>query len=101
MATESTGTNSILENSNLWTDEQLANEIFWRLTAEAEVRDRRQRLERELQRRLEARSATELAHPTLEVKLEYPSPSYDHGKLLALGELVPTDEWSKPTRQNI
>lgn len=44
-----------------------------------------------LQQRLEARGATELPHPGLVVKLEYPSPSYDVGKLAALREHLPEE----------
>ena len=70
------------------TDEELADGIHGHLGLEALNRDFRQRLEQELQRRLEERRATELAHPTLEVKLEYPSPTYDPQKMHALMELV-------------
>ena len=70
-------------------DTDLANAIALLLHTEAECRDHRQRCEHELQRRLEARGATELPHPTLEVKLDYPSPSYDPAKLHQLYEILP------------
>ena len=70
------------------TDEELADGIHGHLGLEALNRDLRRRLEQELQRRLEERGATELPHPTLEVKLEYPSPTYDPQKMHALMELV-------------
>ena len=64
--------------------------IQWR-DKETAARESRQRLEHELQRRLEARGAMELPHPDLVVKLEYPSPVYDVGKLAALREHLPED----------
>ena len=73
------------------TDEELADGIHAHLGLEALNRDLRQRLERELQRRLEERGATELPHPYMEVKLEYPSPTYDPQKLFAMGELLPEE----------
>lgn len=76
-------------------DIALASDIAHCLKAEAEIRDTRQRRERELQRRLEARGATELAHPDLVVKLETPSSAYDVGKLRALYEVCPKEEVDK------
>ena len=52
-------------------------------------------LEMELTRRLVDRGARELAHPTLEVRLDYPSPTYDVGKLRALAEIVPPEDYAK------
>ena len=49
------------------------------------------RIEFELKRRMEADGATAIAHPTLEVKLISPSPTYDQGKLRGLAELVPPE----------
>ena len=53
-------------------DVALASEIARRLQMEGISREIRQRQERELQRRLEARGASELPHPDLVVKLETP-----------------------------
>ena len=70
------------------TDEQLADGILGILKTEAKARDLRQRMEQELIRRMEERRATELPHPYMEVKLWYPSPTYDPQKMHALMELV-------------
>ena len=72
-------------------DTDLANAIALLLHTEAECRDHRQRCEHELQRRLEARGATELPHATLEVKLIYPSPNYDISTLRRLYEELPKE----------
>lgn len=72
-------------------DVDLATHINRLALEEASRREERQRLEFELQKRLEARGAKELAHPELEVKLDIPSPTYDYGKLRRLAELVPPD----------
>ena len=69
-------------------DQELATEIdSWdrMLASQREVQDR---MRQELVRRLEVRGARELPHPELVVKLEYPSPVYDVGKLAAMRELV-------------
>ena len=50
--------------------------------------------EQELTCRLQERGALELAHPTLKVTLEYPSPTYDVGKLRALAEIVPPEDYA-------
>lgn len=72
-------------------DVDLASEIARRLQMEGISREIRQHQEHELQRRLEARGATVLPHPDLVVKLEYPSPTYDVGKLAALREHLPEE----------
>ena len=58
---------------------------------EARYRNFRQMAERALQARLEARGATELHPPFLEVKLQVPSPSYDISRLAQLREILPED----------
>lgn len=72
-------------------DVALASDIARLSEMERNYREIRQRQEHELQRRLEARGATELPHPDLVVKLEHPSPTYDVGKLAALRELLPEE----------
>ena len=57
-----------------------------------EIRDR---LELELRQRMEAEGATAIAHPDLLCELQYPSPTYDYGKLRGLAELVPPEELAK------
>lgn len=76
-------------------DQALASEIAERLEMERLNRDTRQRMEHELQQRMEARGATALDHPDLVVKLEFPSPSYDIGKLRRLYEVAPKEEVDK------
>ncbi len=49
------------------------------------------RIEWELTRRMQADGAVALHHPDFDVKLAA-RPSYDHGKLAALREVVPQDE---------
>jgi hypothetical protein len=72
-------------------DTELANLAFVLASQEMETRNKRQRVEREIQQRLEQRGASELPHPTLEVKLERPSPRYDMGMLHQLCELLPPE----------
>lgn len=72
-------------------DCELANEIADMTRLQKQNQERLDRLRFVLQQRLEARNATELPHPDLVVKLEYPSPTYDVGKLAALRELVPLE----------
>ena len=57
-----------------------------------EIRDR---LELELRQRMEAEGATAIPHPSLLCELQYPSPTYDYGKLRGLAELVPPEELAK------
>ena len=76
-------------------DLTLASGIAECLKAEAIMRDTRQRREAELIRRMEANGATSLDHPTLVVRLEFPSPSYDIGKLRRLYEVAPKEEVDK------
>ena len=72
-------------------DQELATEIANRLQMQRMNQDTLGHMQMELQQRLEARGAAELPHPKLVVRLEYPSPSYDVGKLRRLGELLPPD----------
>lgn len=70
-------------------DQELATEIAQRQQMQRINQGTLQRMQYDLQSRLEARGATELPHPDLVVKLEYPSPVYDVGKLAALREHLP------------
>ena len=87
---------SIAQNKFLgYTDEELAD---WLLTTKnliAIFQEQQNCTEQELIRRLQGRDAMELAHPTLEVKLVFPSPVYETAKLMALAELVPPEEYTK------
>ena len=76
-------------------DAHLATVIVQWRDKETGAREARQRLEHELQRRMEARGATELPHPDLVVKLETPSPAYDNSKLRRLYEIAPREEVDK------
>ena len=76
-------------------DLTLASDIAESFKIEAMMRDIRQRREAELVRRMEANGATSLDHPTLVVRLEFPSPSYDIGKLRRLYEVAPREEVDK------
>ena len=62
---------------------------------EADYRSTRARIEFTLTQRMKRDGATAIAHETLDVKLQMPSPNYDHGKLRSVAELVPPDEWAK------
>ena len=80
---------------DLMDDLMLASEIAASTKAEARLRDIRQRWEMELVRRMQANGATSLDHPSLVVRLEYPSPSYDITKLRRLYEVAPREEVDK------
>ena len=89
------------------TDAELADSIAMNQNSIAVLQEDQGRAERELTHRLQSRNALELAHPTLEVKLVYPSPVYETAKLMALAELVPPEafdaayksEWVKQVPQ--
>ena len=59
------------------------------------LQNERGHVEQELTRRLQERGARELAHPTLEVKLVYPSPTYETAKLMVLAEIIPPEDYNK------
>ena len=86
-------------------DADLAAGIDHYQRMEASARNLRQRAETELQRRLEARGATELAHPALEVRLVAESPKYDPGKLQGLYEVADPTEvsvaWEPPHEKTV
>ena len=79
---------TISDDVRAWTDEAIADCINEENKCIAVAEHVRGRMTMELTRRLQDRNALELAHPTLEVRLEYPSPTYDIGCLVALAELV-------------
>lgn len=62
---------------------------------EDSYREDRERLEFELTQRMQVDDATAIPHETLDVKLVTPSPTYDVGRLRAIAELVPPEEWAK------
>lgn len=76
------------------TDEMLVNQIYKLDQQIKQMQTYREKSALELIQRLENREARELAHPTLEVKLEYPSPTYDVAKLRALAEAIPPEEYA-------
>lgn len=55
----------------------------------------RQQIGDEIQRRMEEDGATIIDHPALTCELKFLSPTYDMGKLRAIAELVPPEEWAK------
>ena len=79
---------------SICTDEELADGISLLDEEIAYCQNQRGQVEMELTHRLQGRGARELAHPTLVVKLEYPSPAYDVGKLRALAEVIPPEDYT-------
>jgi len=78
------------------TDEELADAIHLLDMEIAYSQKQRGQIEMTLTRRLQERNALELAHPTLLVKLAYPSPEYNTPKLRSLlGEVVSPEEFIK------
>ena len=77
------------------TDAELADFIAMTKNAIARFQEDQGRAEQALTQRLQERGALELAHPTLEVKLLYPSPTYDVPTLLILAEIVPPEDYAK------
>ena len=76
-------------------DAMLAEGIALMTLDLTEIQNAKGRMEQELTRRLEERGARELAHATLIVKLEYPSPTYDVAKLRPLAEIIPPEDYAK------
>lgn len=76
------------------TDEELV--IQWAIHREAEHADkeRRERVEVELERRMRERGATAILHPFFDVRLETPY-SLDAEALRPLAELIPPEEWER------
>ena len=91
---------TIYDDVRAWTDEAIADCINEENKCIAVAEQVRGRLTMELTRRLQARNAMELAHPTLDVKLVYPSPTYDMGCLVALAEVVPPEDYAKAYQES-
>ena len=76
-------------------DEALIDMVGACLEQETQQRDQRQRLEWTLQRRMEARDATEIPHSGFTCKLVTPTPSYDPNKLRLMAEYVPKEVFAE------
>jgi hypothetical protein len=86
------------------TDERLADDIKHWDDVIATLQRERGEKEMELTRRLQERGATRLDHPTLEVQLVTPSPTYDWNTLRRLAAVVPPEELAKgftPAHQEV
>ena len=77
------------------TDEELADSIATTKHAIALFQEDQGRAERELSQRLQERGARELAHPTLEVKLDLGTPKYFLPTMHKVKEIISPEEWDK------
>lgn len=94
MTTQEHETDAMLDPKH--DDIELVEALGVLVESEGRIRDRRQRIEHELKRRMEESGAREIYHPTWTCKLIIPSPDYDIGKLQGkLGEIIPPEVWDK------
>src|SRR3990167_7235021 len=81
-------------------DADLLSWYIWAENALAECQQVLHRIQQELERRMLDREATEIAHPSIECRLEKGTPTWDYGKLAALLEMLPPDvistAWTAP-----
>lgn len=95
MTTNTTEVTAVSITFGWTTDEALANIINDKEAAIAVLENEVHYAVTALTLRLQNRGALALAHPTLEVSLVYPSPTYETSKLKALAELVPPEDYAK------